>query len=83
MILHKIHFDNSYLNTSYILKDLHSNEAIIIDVPEDPFPIIEHIEKLKVKIKLVLLTHHHFLAVHMRDAYLLLNTNHSQKYETS
>ena len=59
MILHKIHFDNSYLNTSYILKDLHSNEAIIIDVPEDPFPIIEQIEKLKVKIKLVLLTHHH------------------------
>ena len=59
MILHKIHFKNSYLNTSYLLKDDFSNEAIIIDVPEEPFPIIEVIEKLNVKIKLVLLTHHH------------------------
>lgn len=59
MILHKIHFDNSYLNTSYILKDEFSNEVIIIDVPEEPFPIIQLIEKLNVQIKLVLLTHHH------------------------
>ena len=59
MNLKKIFFNNSFKNTSYILKDNLSNEVIIIDVPEDPFPIINEIQKYDYSIKLVLLTHHH------------------------
>jgi len=59
MNLKKIFFNNSFKNTSYILKDDLSNEIIIIDVPEDPFPIINEIQKFDFNIKLVLLTHHH------------------------
>ncbi len=59
MNLKKIFFNNSFKNTSYILKSDLSNEVIIIDVPEEPFPIINEIQKSDFKIKLVLLTHHH------------------------
>ena len=59
MKLKKIFFNNSFKNTSYILKSDLSNEVIVIDVPEDPFPIINEIQKHDYSIKLVLLTHHH------------------------
>ena len=45
MKLKKIFFNNSFKNTSYILKSDLSNEVIVIDVPEDPFPIINEIQK--------------------------------------
>ena len=57
MNLKKVFFNNSFKNTSYILKSDLSNESIIIDVPEDPYPIIDNISDLD--IKLILLTHHH------------------------
>jgi len=57
MNLKKVFFNNSFKNTSYILKSDLSNESIIIDVPEDPYPIIDNISGLD--IKLILLTHHH------------------------
>ena len=38
MNLKKVFFNNSFKNTSYILKSDLSNESIIIDVPEDPYP---------------------------------------------
>ena len=45
MKLKKIFFNNSFKNTSYILKSDLSNEVIVIDVPADPFPIINEIQK--------------------------------------
>ena len=57
MNLKKVFFNNSFKNTSYILKSDLTNESIIIDVPEDPYPIIDNISGLD--IKLILLTHHH------------------------
>ena len=57
MNLKKVFFNNSFKNTSYILKSDLTNESILIDVPEDPSPIIDNISGLD--IKLILLTHHH------------------------
>ena len=55
MKLKKIFFNNSFKNTSYILKSDLSNEVIVIDVPEDPFPIINEIGSSKKNISVICL----------------------------
>ena len=46
-------------NFSYLIIDEQNNSACVID-PSEASPIIDHVEKLKLNLKFVLNTHHHF-----------------------
>ena len=46
-------------NFSYLIIDEQNNSACVID-PSEASPIIDHVEKLKLNLKFILNTHHHF-----------------------
>ncbi len=46
-------------NFSYLIIDEHNNSACVID-PSEASPIIDRVEKLKLNLKFILNTHHHF-----------------------
>ncbi len=46
-------------NFSYLIIDEQNNYACVID-PSEASPIIDHVEKLKLNLKFILNTHHHF-----------------------
>ena len=46
-------------NFSYLIIDQQNNSACVID-PSESSPIIDHVEKFKLNLKLILNTHHHF-----------------------
>ena len=46
-------------NYSYIIIDESNNNACVVD-PGESFPIIDFIERNKIKLKYILNTHHHY-----------------------